>query len=206
MSRQSSRDKIVGAARRLFYTHGFDDTSLGDIAREAGVPKGNFYYHFPSKDDVLRAVLEARRLDTEGALACWADDHPDPRSRLRRFVAMITSQRDEIVRYGCPTGSLLTELGKKRDDLRPNALSILNLYVELAVAAFAELGHDEARARTLGIRLLARAQGAIVVAHAYADTEVLERELAEIATWIDEQDRREPTGARRPVATSLAFG
>jgi len=181
-----SRDRIVRAARRLFYTRGFESTSLGDLAREAGVPKGNFYYHFPSKDDVLRAVVEERRADIQRALGSWAQEYPDPRARLKRFVAMIASEREDLVSYGCPTGSLLIELGKKRHDLQPDALSILDLYVELAEGAFRELGHSDDEARVLAVHLLGRAQGAILVAHAYGDTAILDREIASIERWLDE--------------------
>jgi len=176
-------------ARRLFYTRGFDNTSLNDLAREAAVPKGNFYYHFPSKDDVLRAVIEARRVHIESTLASWAEDYPEPRTRLKRFIAMIVSERDDLVSYGCPTGSLLTELGKKRDDLQPYALSILNLYVDFAASAFRELGHPVDAARTMALRLLGRAQGAILIAHAYGDLTILDNEIANLDLSLDALER-----------------
>lgn len=183
----SSRDKIVSAARRLFYVQGFNNTSLADIAREAGVPKGNFYYHFPSKDDVLIGVIAARRSAIETALQQWSRDFPEPLARLQRFVTMITSERENLIRYGCPTGSLLTELGKKHAELHPEALTILELYVRVTADAFAQLGHAKAHARVLAERLLARAQGAILLAHAYGDPTLLARETAELSSWIETQ-------------------
>ena len=109
---KSARDRIVAAARRTFYERGFEDTSFADLAKAAGIPKGNFYYHFKSKAELLDAVLEARTASVEAALREWDEALPTPLARLRRFVAMMTAERDDLVRYGCPMGSLLTELGK----------------------------------------------------------------------------------------------
>ncbi|MDD9913854.1 MAG: helix-turn-helix domain containing protein, partial [Rhodospirillaceae bacterium] len=37
----------------LFYRHGFDHTSFADIAEAVQISRGNFYYHFRTKDDIL---------------------------------------------------------------------------------------------------------------------------------------------------------
>ncbi len=187
-----TRQKIVDAARLLFYTRGFDNTSLGAISIEAGVPKGNFYYHFQTKDDVLRAVIAARHKHIEAALSAWAKDYPTPLTRLQRFVEMLTHERSNLVRYGCPAGSLVSELGKKRDDLRSEAVAILDLYINFVAAGFREFGHPKDAARTLAIRLVARAQGAILLAQAFNDPALLDREIVDIQTWIEEQTETRP--------------
>ena len=136
MSRSSSnRNLIIRSARHLFYTRGFEHTSLADLAQDSGVNKGSFYYHFPSKDDVLRAVIEARLLDIDAALERWQQEHATPRLRLVRFVHMITSERDALVAHGCPTGSLLSELGKGDPSLHQEAVAILERYVEQGQSA-----------------------------------------------------------------------
>ena len=197
-----TRDRIVATARRLFYTHGFAQTSLGDLAREAGVPKGNFYYHFPSKDDVLQAVLAARHADIERHLSAWQEAHPAPRDRLRRFLRMIAAEQEQLVEHGCPTGTLLTELGKQGHELHVDARAALELYVRFAETCLGEAGPPRATPRTLAERLLARVQGAILLAHAYRDPARLERELREIERWLGDLEPRPPTragrGGRRP--------
>jgi len=180
----STRDAIVAAARRLFYVRGYEKTSLAELAREAGVPKGNFYYHFKTKDDVLRAVLEARLADVSAALERWAADLPGPRERLARFVEMMTSQRDELASWGCPMGSMLTELGKKREDLQPDARAVMDRYVDFCAAQLAALP-VEGDPRELALRLMARCQGAVLVAHAYHDPALLDREIADVQRWLD---------------------
>lgn len=50
------RAELVAAARRLFSARGFAGTAVSDIVQEAGVAQGTFYWHFASKDEILRAV------------------------------------------------------------------------------------------------------------------------------------------------------
>src|ERR1700722_9764004 len=53
------RPATVGAAIRLFAAHGFEGTALQDIADAVGVSKPAVLHHFPSKEHVRQAVLDA---------------------------------------------------------------------------------------------------------------------------------------------------
>src|SRR5260370_535648 len=55
---RSTREVILAAATRLIHVHGYNHTTLDDILRESGVGKGNFYYHFKSKEDLGYAILD----------------------------------------------------------------------------------------------------------------------------------------------------
>lgn len=183
--RPDTRARIIEAARRRFYTHGFGATSLGDLAQASGVPKGNFYYHFPTRDDVLVAVVEARRADAEAMFSRWRVDLPSARARLGRFLQLVASEREQLARYGCPVGSMATELGKRDDALRAHGVSGLLIYEAFVREQLARLCGDEARATRLARRLLGRVQGAIVMAHATGDLAVLEDELDACGQWLD---------------------
>lgn len=50
-------ERVLEAAGRLFGRWGYDKTSVGDIACEAGISKGAVYLEFPNKDALLKAVL-----------------------------------------------------------------------------------------------------------------------------------------------------
>lgn len=56
--REATTAAILKAARKLFAARGFDDTSIDDIASEAGVAKGAVYHHFESKEEIFTQVLE----------------------------------------------------------------------------------------------------------------------------------------------------
>ncbi len=55
-----TRERILDAAERLFAEHGFDATPTSSIAASAGVPKGLLFYYFPTKSDLLRALVSER--------------------------------------------------------------------------------------------------------------------------------------------------
>ena len=63
-----TRQRIIDAADDLFYRQGFEHTSFADIAASVGLSRGNFYYHFKTKDDILDAVIVKRLADTRALL------------------------------------------------------------------------------------------------------------------------------------------
>ena len=62
MGKTTSQDRILHAARRLFFDHGFGQVSTDVLAREAAVSKATIYRHFENMADILRCVTEAEAL------------------------------------------------------------------------------------------------------------------------------------------------
>ena len=60
MPKKSTRDRILAAAKDLFYHEGIRATGTDAIVTKAGVTKPTLYYHFASKDDLVGAYLEQR--------------------------------------------------------------------------------------------------------------------------------------------------
>ncbi|KKJ77071.1 TetR family transcriptional regulator [Kiloniella litopenaei] len=60
MRRSKKREHLVDVALGLFYAQGFHATGVEQIVSEAGVARMTLYKHFPSKDDLIIAVLERR--------------------------------------------------------------------------------------------------------------------------------------------------
>ena len=55
---EETRNHILEAAQRLFSTNGYDATGVAEICQSAGISKGAFYHHFPSKQAVFLKLLE----------------------------------------------------------------------------------------------------------------------------------------------------
>ena len=64
----NNRTRIIEAADQLFYQRGYNQTSFSDIADITGIPRGNFYYYFKTKDEILAAVVDARVAQYQEAL------------------------------------------------------------------------------------------------------------------------------------------
>jgi AcrR family transcriptional regulator len=78
-----TRERILDAAERLFAAHGFAGTSLRAVTREAEVNLAAVHYHFGTKEDLLRAVLDRvvvpvnrERLERLGQLEAGSGDEP----------------------------------------------------------------------------------------------------------------------------------
>ncbi|MEP2783560.1 MAG: TetR/AcrR family transcriptional regulator [Pseudoruegeria sp.] len=58
MKPEDRRNQLLDVAQYLFFTKGYDDTTMADILAAAGISKGGFYHHFKSKDELLFGVLD----------------------------------------------------------------------------------------------------------------------------------------------------
>jgi AcrR family transcriptional regulator len=82
---QDTRGRILDAALELFSAHGFDGTTLQQIADRLGFTKAALYYHFRSKDDLLDAVHEPAVSDIEALLESY-EERPNTPALRREFV------------------------------------------------------------------------------------------------------------------------
>src|ERR1700693_6316963 len=91
----AKRDRLVEAAARRFYEQGIERTTLADIAEAAGVPLGNVYYYFKTKDELVTAVVDKQVqviVDTTTAL----ERHRTPATRLKALVRVLVGQAESI--------------------------------------------------------------------------------------------------------------
>jgi AcrR family transcriptional regulator len=181
---QTNRRRIVEAANDLFYHRGFLQTSFSEVAEQSGIPKGNFYYYFKSKEELLKAVIAHRLTGLENMLREMEWGCTDPRSRLHRMAGVIQLNDKDIARYGCPVGSLNTELGKSQPEMQAGAREMFDLLCHWIERQFVDLGMGEA-SHSLALHMLAMLQGAALIGHAYSDQDFLHQEVKRIIAWID---------------------
>ena len=114
MSRRprTNREQFIFVAMRLFAVKGYGATSIADILHEAEANPGSLYHLFPTKQDLLLAVLKRYRDGIAPMLLepAW-QGVADP---IERIFALLASYRERLVAtqctYGCPIGSLALEL------------------------------------------------------------------------------------------------
>ncbi len=185
MSKASAtRAQIVEAADRLFYHQGFERTSFAHIAEAVQISRGNFYYHFKTKDEILDAVIGARLAKTRAMLAQWDIEGKDPLGRIRCFIHILIANREDIQRYGCPVGTLTGELAKLGHASQAEANEIFTLFRTWLSRQFEQLGL-KAEADELAMHLLARSQGVASLANAFHDEAFIRQEVKLMCDWLE---------------------
>ena len=193
MNDKTTRTHIVEAADRLIYRHGYEHTSFSDIADVVQISRGNFYYHFKTKDEILDAVINARLANTRTMLERWEAEGKQPADRIRSFIHILIANRADIKRYGCPVGTLCAELAKLNHASQAEANKLFALFRAWLRKQFAQLGRA-ADADALAMHLLARSQGVAALANAFHDEKFIKREVAQMCDWLRsyEENTRRP--------------
>lgn len=183
MNDKTTRNHIVEAADQLFYWQGFEHTSFSDIADAVQISRGNFYYHFKSKDEILDAVINARLANTQKMLEQWEIKGKNPEDRIRSFINILISNKAKIKRYGCPVGTLCSELAKLNHTAQSEANELFALFRTWLRRQFTLLGR-KSDADALAMHLLARSQGVATLANAFHDEKFIKQEVQEMYDWL----------------------
>ena len=179
-----NRQRIVEAADRLFYEQGYNATSFSDIAEAAEIPRGNFYYYFKTKDEILENVIQARVDGIAGMLDDLESRIPEPRQRLLALTDIIAGRGEDIARYGCRFGTLNAELGKTQLTMQQKAAGLFDVFRDWMTRQFIELGLGE-EAPLLGMHMLACIQGTTLLVYTYKDKTFLQYEIDRMQEWLN---------------------
>jgi TetR/AcrR family transcriptional repressor of nem operon len=116
----ATRTKLLDAARDVIRTKGYAATTVDDICAAAGVTKGGFFHHFPSKEQLGIAAIEQFGVMSAAVFASapYASE-PDPRDRVLGYVDFRAALlRMEIPQFTCLMGTTVQETYATHPDLR----------------------------------------------------------------------------------------
>ncbi|WP_329237518.1 TetR/AcrR family transcriptional regulator [Streptomyces sp. NBC_01460] len=177
------RLRLTAAAAQVLHEQGVERTTLADIAGAAGVPVGNVYYYFKTKDELVRAALSehsAHLDELTGAL----DQLTDPRERLKTLIEAWVGRRDVAARHGCPTGTLAAELDKRAEGtLDAEAGAVIQRLLDWVGLQFRAMGLTDPEG--LAVTLVSGYQGMSLLANALRDPDIMTREGARLLRWLD---------------------
>ena len=97
-----TRDRLLGAAYKLYASGGIEGTPIDRIAEEAGYSRGAFYSNFETKEELLKALVEwvAARSEADFAEIEGTSSTPEDLVRaLRDYALNMTSNRRECMFY-----------------------------------------------------------------------------------------------------------
>jgi AcrR family transcriptional regulator len=140
--KQPPRERILQAARELFYRDGIRAIGVDAIAAAAGTNKMTLYRHFASKDELVAAYLQD--LSDQGD-ALWheaRDKHPgDAEAQLRYLLRRISQFADECSGRGCALANAAVELPERAHPARRVIEAHKNRSRERLVALCREAGY-----------------------------------------------------------------
>lgn len=180
-----NRQRIIDAADSLFYRRGYNQTSFQDISDATGIPRGNFYYYFKTKDEILDAVVNMRIEELTALLNRCEAETEDGRERLLLFSNILDFNRDDVIESGCSIGTLSSELAKDDSALHEKSRQIFVLLHDWVKQQFEATGLSNTD--DLAMDLLAKLQGVAVIACAFKDADYMKRSHLEIKNWINEK-------------------
>lgn len=118
MPKPNVREEILAAGLETLHRRGFNATSVQDITEAAGVPKGSFYNHFASKEDLGAAVVAI--YSEKGAVRrqALADTAVAPLARLRSYFEGLVGWAPHPGSPGCLLGNFGAELSNQSPAIR----------------------------------------------------------------------------------------
>jgi TetR/AcrR family transcriptional repressor of nem operon len=138
-----TRERLVRTAGELFWRQGYAQTGVSSIMKQARATSGSFYHFFPTKDDLLLAVLDAvGELITTDVLDAAEADSDDPFERVSIVIdAYRTRTGPSAPGYGTPIGTLVGELGPDHAAALRRVEKIYTLMVSRITGWFVDSGN-----------------------------------------------------------------
>jgi TetR/AcrR family transcriptional repressor of nem operon len=185
-----TRDRLVEAARTLFWKHGYASTGIAQILKAADAGSGSLYYFFPTKEDLLLAVLEwyQENLWPEVVQPVF-DRVSDP---IERIFGILDAYRRGLLatsyQHGCPIGNLSLELA----DSHPAARQLLAVNftgwrraIEQCLGEAVEKLPDSLDREQLALFVLTTMEGAVMLARAYQSIDPYDAAVTQLRDYFD---------------------
>jgi AcrR family transcriptional regulator len=195
----------------LFWRHGYASTGIAQILKEADAGSGSLYYFFPTKEDLLLAVLERYRqnLWTEVVQPVF-DRVSDP---IERIFGILDGYRRGLLAtnyaYGCPIGNLALELAQSHPAARQlltTNFSAWQSVIEQCLSAGAGRLPENTHDGNLALFVLTTMEGAVMLARAYQNIDPYDAAVTQLRDYFDRlvkggTDRARPQSPDQPISS-----
>lgn len=180
-----TRDKLIDTARDLFWRQGYGQTGVAQILKSAEVNSGSLYHFFPTKEDLLLAVLDwyTENLYPQ-VIQPVLDRVTDP---IERVFGILDGYRKAILAtnfmFGCPIGNLALELAHThpiaRDKIKLNFGNWVTAVKRCLDDAAGRLPESVDR-QQLALFVLVTMEGAVMMARSYRNIEPFDAAVAQL--------------------------
>jgi TetR/AcrR family transcriptional repressor of nem operon len=195
--RGGARSKLLDAAFAIFREKGYAATSVDELCARAGVTKGAFFHHFPSKDS-LAVVAVNYWSELDSALFAVAPYHrfDDPLDRILGYLEFRKGMlRGDVAEFSCLAGTMVQEVYGTHPDIRHACDACIGSHaakVESDIADAMKLYRIRApwTAESLALHIQAVLQGAFILAKAKDSARVVEASITHLRRYVEFLFRR----------------
>lgn len=194
---EDTRQRILDAAQQQVLMRGFAATSVDAIQEAAGISRGTFFYHFPSKDDLARALIERYaeedRALTDGLMARAEALASDPLQQALVFLGLWEElfRKSGAGEAGCLFASYSYEAGLFDERTHGLIVDAIEHWREVLGGKLEEamrrhrpkaLDTDPDLIADVGYGVL---QGAFILGRTFSDPTVMLRHLRQFRTFLE---------------------
>jgi TetR/AcrR family transcriptional regulator, transcriptional repressor for nem operon len=187
-----ARSKLLDAAFSIIRQKGYAATSVDELCARAGVTKGAFFHHFPSKDSLAVAAVNQWTAVTAGFFAA-APYHgfDDPLDRVVGYLDFRKAMlRGDVAEFTCLAGTMVQEAYETHPDIRHACDASIGSHaakVESDIADAMKRYHIRApwTAESLALHTQVVLQGAFILAKAKGNTAVAEASIDHLCRYIE---------------------
>ena len=149
------RERILAAARALFYRRGIHVVGVDAIAEAAGTNKMTLYRHFASKDVLIAACLRELTREFDVAWETIATEHAgDPKGQLLAWLRHVCDFKENEAERGCALANAAVELPDKDHPARQVIREVKSAHRERLVSLCREAGLTDPEGLSDEIQLL----------------------------------------------------
>jgi AcrR family transcriptional regulator len=198
-----TRARILEAARELFWRQGYTATGVAQILEAAGARSGSLYYFFPTKEDLLDAVLERYKemlapMVVEPVFARVAD-------AIERIFGILAGYRHQLVatkfQHGCPIGNLALEISNAQPSARKRVAENFTGWrrvIEKCLADAADRLPAALDREQVALFVLTTMEGAVMLARTYQSLDPYDAAVAQLRSYFALLLKKGNRTARRP--------
>jgi AcrR family transcriptional regulator len=174
--KQRTRERILESARVLFNRHGFEQVSIDEVMKRAGLTRGGFYKHFASKSELYAAAIESFKTCSPFRKRLASKDEPrrTPQELARLLIQMYLSDETLAdVDQHCPLIALPSDIARAGLEPRSSYTTLVGNMTRVFRAALPAEDRDAERKALLMVSLCV---GGMVLART-TDEHTLQQEL-----------------------------
>ncbi|HOO70726.1 MAG TPA: TetR family transcriptional regulator C-terminal domain-containing protein [Spirochaetota bacterium] len=129
MNNSDTKQIILEAGAKIIHLKGYNHAGLQEILKEAGVPKGSFYFHYASKEALGLQIIDYYTVTLDALFSkCLQNESLPPLKRLEQLFNIFESgfSRKDFT-LGCPIGNLALEMSDLNENFRKKLDSAIRL-------------------------------------------------------------------------------